>query len=126
MITTNTLSFVFVSQVTSICCRRIDTVPAGHSPMHGTMQLRPGFAIFWNAPHFSTILTVPVDTVMQPQHGQSHMVFWRLLLALVFGACLWRERCERVSEGRGGGERRRRRVGAFRTNEFRNRPVLEL
>ena len=103
MITTNTLSFVFVSQVTSICCRRIDTVPAGHSPMHGTMQLRPGFAIFWNAPHFSTILTVPVDTVMQPQHGQSHMVFWS------FGACLWRVRGERVSIGRGGGERRRRR-----------------
>ena len=78
-------------------------MPAGHSPMHGTMQLRPGFAIFWNAPHFSTILTVPVDTVMQPQHGQSH------IFGACFGACLWRERCERVSEGHGGGERRRRR-----------------
>ena len=49
-----TLSFVFTSQATSICCRRIEMGLVGMS-RHGSMKLMPGPAMYLNAPHRSTI-----------------------------------------------------------------------
>jgi len=64
-ISTKTLSLVLVSQETSICWRRIDTVAAGNSQKHGITTFRPGFAILVNLPNCSISATVPVFTVTQ-------------------------------------------------------------
>ena len=67
------LSLVLVSQLTSICCRRIETVADGNSQMQGMTTFRPGLAMRSNLPNFSTSCTVPVLTVMhgKQQHDMS-------------------------------------------------------
>lgn len=49
-----TLSFVFVSHATSICCRRIDRGLVGMS-IHGTIKLRPGVMMPLKRPQRSII-----------------------------------------------------------------------
>ena len=65
-----TLSLDLVSHDTSICCKRIDTVPLTFWT-HGMRQVSPGLAIFSNFPQDSTILTEPVEVTTQPARKRS-------------------------------------------------------
>ena len=56
-----------VSHETSICCRRIETVPETQST-HGSTHDRPGRAIVLNFPKRSTIFTEPDEVVRQQKH----------------------------------------------------------
>ena len=56
--------------VTSICCRRIDTVAALDSQQYGHTTFRPGCAMVVNLPNFSMSPTVPVLTEVNWQHGR--------------------------------------------------------
>ena len=82
------MSLVLVSQLTSICCRRMETVADGNSQKHGTTTLRPGLAMRSNRPNFSTSVTVPVLTVMNGMQPHDMGSAWRAETLFLPRQCL--------------------------------------
>jgi hypothetical protein len=91
-IVTNTLSFVFVSTLTSSDCTRVDTVPATACPMNGFTKWHPSRAKNANFPHCWITCTVPVGTHVKQQHPVGPAVM--SVVVVVARRCASSSRCD--------------------------------